>query len=688
MDMLPSSITLDDFALLFDAAPSPYLVLTPDLTIAAVNSAYARATMTVPQEIIGRHLFDVFPDNPDDPGATGTRNLALSLERVNKFRRPDPMAIQKYDIPRAASQGGGFEERYWSPLNTPVLGKDGQVLWIIHRVEDVTDLVHRQEEETAREQLTREQQGIIDQLRETVKELAVQIEERKLAEAELARIEHFLNLIIENVPAMLFVKDAAEYRFSLINRFGEQLLGYDRTELTGKSDYDFFPKEQADFFISRDREVLISGKTQFIPEETITTRSGEVRILKTAKIPVLDEMGRPQFLLGLSEDITDRRKTEQQLVQTQKMEAIGNLTGGLAHDFNNLLGIIVGNLDLLHSAKASDPLAEELVREALDAALRGAELTKHLLAFARKQPLKPQQVDMNELVRGISKLFTRTLGEHIEVSLELNEVWPIVADPSQLEASLINLATNARDAMPKGGRLKIKTGKCNLDEDYAAQHVDTFPGNYTLLEVSDTGSGMAQAVMERIFEPFFSTKAPGHGTGLGLSMVFGFIKQSGGHINVYSEEGVGTTFRLYLPRTGAGAESQAEETPFSEVRKGGETVLAVEDDDRLRRVVVRQLTELGYRVLEAENAKKALEVLQAEKVHLLFTDVVMPGGMSGHELAIELLECRPEIKILLTSGFSEANVNGNGHAKLNLPLLSKPYRKDDLARVLRQILDK
>jgi signal transduction histidine kinase/CheY-like chemotaxis protein/predicted secreted protein len=396
------------------------------------------------------------------------------------------------------------------------------------------------------------------------------------------------------------------------------------------------------------------------------------------------EMARSQE--ALHAEMAERKQAEARLIHAQKMEAIGNLTGGLAHDFNNLLGVVVGNLDMLRDQTKEKPEMDELVGDALDAALRGSELTHRLLAFARRQSLRPVRVDVNELVEGVTKLLTRTLGAQVEITVELEpELCPALADPAQLEAAILNLANNARDAMPKGGHLTIRTRNHKLDEDYASTHPETAAGDYAMIEVTDTGTGMTPEVTARIFEPFFTTKEHGKGTGLGLSMVFGFIKQSGGHINVYSEVGIGTTFRLFLPRdTAPGAVvKSAEADPIPQ--GGGQTILIVEDHPGLRRLVIRQVLELGYRFLEADNAVTALSVLERQRVDVLLTDIVMPGQINGLDLARTASKRWPRMRVVLTSGFP-TKIGGSLGREANL--LIKPYRKIDLARVLTQAIAK
>ena len=428
------------------------------------------------------------------------------------------------------------------------------------------------------------------------------------------------------------------------------------------------------------------------PRETRNIRpNGEVRLLRVEGRAVTDPTGVIRHLVGTMQDITDRRLIEGQLVQSQKMEAIGNLTGGMAHDFNNGLGIIIGNLDLLTRRVKADLLAAELCDEARDGALRCADLIRLLLAFARQQPLHSRQIDVNELASRTTRLLSRTLGEDITLTLHAGPALsPVIADPSQFEAALTNLANNARDAMPRGGRLEITTRTAELDEHYVALHPEVTPGSYVLIEVTDTGTGISPENIGRIFEPFFTTKERGQGTGLGLSMVFGFVRQSNGHLAVYSEQGHGTTFRIYLPRARPGDAEAGAPTEGTPIVRGTEIVLVVEDNEPLRRATARQLTELGYQTIEAAHATAALAILaSAGRVDLLFTDVVMPGGMDGLDLANQGTLLRPGLKVILTSGFPGVRrcLNDRRIEDCPFPMLHKPYRHKELARMLRAILD-
>jgi len=526
-------------------------------------------------------------------------------------------------------------------------------------------------------------------LRRSNESLNAEIGERRETEQQLRQTRAFLDIIIESLPAMLLVKEADSGKCVYLNRAGEELLGCERGDIIGKSAREVMQSQDADLVELQDEQALASSKAYEIYENTLNTRKRGPRIVRTKKVPVPDERGEPKYVIAFSEDVTDQRQLEEQLRHAQKMESLGHLTGGLAHDFNNLLAIVIGNLDVLAELRQDDASLQELVQGAIGAALSGSELTRRLLAFARRQPLQPEQVNLNELVDEITKLLGRTLGQDIEIKLDLDRSIPAVhVDRVQLETAIANLANNARDAMAQGGRLLIATRTAFLDQDYAAHHPEVVAGKYVVVEVSDSGTGMPSEIMAHIFEPFYTTKAPGKGTGLGLSMVFGFMKQSGGHINVYSEPGRGTTFRLYLrPASETSATDEVEAPPLQPGGVACETILVVEDNPKLREIVVKQLTGLGFQVLEADNAKRALDMLAMQrKIDLLFTDIVLPGEMDGCALARDVLSRLPHLKVLLTSGFPGARLTDIQSLGTSVRLLSKPYRKEDLARTVREAL--
>jgi PAS domain S-box-containing protein len=405
---------------------------------------------------------------------------------------------------------------------------------------------------------------------------------------------------------------------------------------------------------------------------------------------VRDSDGGPSYRIVSVLDITERRRTEEALRQAQKLEAVGSVAGGIAHDFNNLLGVIVGNLDLLAPLVHADPTAGEYFKDALDAALAGADLTRRLLAFARRQPLHPARLDVNGVVDEVARLLARLLGDDIRILVTPGPgVWPVVADCAWFETSLANLATNARDAMPGGGTLQISTANREVSGDEAARHPGLRAGDYVLVEVSDTGEGISPEIMNAIFEPFFTTKEPGKGTGLGLSMVFGFSRQSGGAVTVRSEPGRGSTFCLYLPRAVCADSAEPAAAPAATPSGQGASVLVVDDNPAMRRTMVRQLAGLGYGVLQAEDGKTALAILAGRPVDLLFSDVTMPGGMNGFELARAALEQHPDTAVLLTSAFPEARLNDPPQFPgVPVRLLKKPYRREELAHAVRDALDK
>jgi len=387
-------------------------------------------------------------------------------------------------------------------------------------------------------------------------------------------------------------------------------------------------------------------------------------------------------------DVTDRQLFEAQLRQAHKMEALGKLTGGVAHDFNNLLQVIGGNLELLTADVAGNERAATRLEIALQAVWRGSKLASQLLAYARLQPLSPKVVNLGRLIRGTDEMVRRALGSAIEIETVIaSGLWNTHVDPVQVETSLLNLAVNARDAMNGRGRLTIEAGNADLDESYAARHPDAAPGQYVTLAVSDTGSGIAPDIVEKVFDPFFTTKEEGQGTGLGLSLVHGFVKQSGGHVEICSNGGEGTTVRLYLPRS-VGSEDQPAEPESSQVIGGSETVLLVEDDEDVRATTAEMLSGLGYTVLLAKDADAALVTLDsAIDIDLLFTDIVMPGALSTQELARRAQRTRPGIAVLFTSGYAGSTVL-HGRFDHGVHLIAKPYTREQLDRKLRHALGK
>jgi nitrogen-specific signal transduction histidine kinase len=397
---------------------------------------------------------------------------------------------------------------------------------------------------------------------------------------------------------------------------------------------------------------------------------------------------RRHFFIG--RDLTEKQAAEAQFRQAQKMEAVGQLTGGVAHDFNNILTVITGTIGILGDAVADRPELASIAQLIDDAAERGAQLTKHLLAFARKQPLQPCQVDVNAIAMEAAKLLHPTLGEQIEVAPRLSEdAWSALADPNQLTTAILNLAINARDAMPHGGKITLETRNVYLDEGYASIHSDVAVGNYVMIAVTDTGTGISPENLEKVFDPFFTTKDVGKGTGLGLSMVFGFVKQSGGHVKIYSEVGHGTSVKIYLPRSSGLQETASEAEASSNVRGGNETILVVEDDTLVRKYVITQIASLGYSTLQAANAADALKMVESGvPIDLMFTDVIMPGGMNGRQLVDAAIKLRPALRVLFTSGYTENAIVHHGRLDAGVLLLAKPYRKPELARMIRVALSR
>lgn len=547
-----SNPSLPDFRMLFESAPGLYLVLKSDFSIVAVSNAYLQATMTKRENILGRGIFEVFPDNPDDPQADGVQNLRASLRRVMRDKVADHMPVQKYDIRKPATEGGTYEVRYWSPVNSPVFRENGELLYVIHRVEDVTEFVRLQQHEQQQEKLT-------EALKDEAERMAAEVFERARQ---------------------------------------------------------------------------------------------------------LEEANR------------------------RRLESVGRLAGGVAHDFNNMLGVILGCAEMMESQFARPEKLRQNLRQIRQASENAALLTRQLLAYSRQQVLLPKVVNLNAVIEKTEPLLRRVIGGHIEIRTKLDpQLEYIKADEGQIQQVIMNLALNARDAMPEGGTLAFETCNLRVSALEKAPNANLGRGSYAMLAVSDTGTGIDSELQEKIFEPFFTTKQKGKGTGLGLASVYGVVKQSGGHIWVQSEPGKGSKFTFVLPKTEEAPEAHGEAENGRLLETGSETILLVEDDETLREILQTMLELERYRVLSAANPAQALEMVRTHtgSIDLLITDMILPG-MNGLKLAERLDEWQPGIRTLFMSGYTE-RVDLEGSAlQQAIGFLQKPFTRKALSRKVSELL--
>jgi PAS domain S-box-containing protein len=479
----------------------------------------------------------------------------------------------------------------------------------------------------------------------------------------------------------------------MFNPACEKLFGYGAADVIGQNVKILMPEpyqSEHDGYLSnyhRTGEAKIIG----IGREVLARRKDGSTFPMDLSVGEAKQEGGSIFV-GIIHDLTERKRTEEQLVQAQKMEAVGQLSGGIAHDFNNLLTVIIGNAELVADSLKARPDLKKLADSIVGAAERGAELTQRLLAFSRRQTLQPVEINCNRLVQEMQEILHRTLREDITITIAMeDELWSAIADPVQLESAILNLALNSQDAMPNGGTLNISTANVQLDEKYSDASPEVTPGRYVSVTVTDDGVGMTPEVRDRVFEPFFTTKDVGKGSGLGLSMVYGFVKQSNGHVTIYSEVALGTTVRIYLPAVGDASVgvSTSEQARPSDLAEGKETVLVVEDDPFVRSYAVSTIAGLGYRVVAAVDGHEALARLsRGDDIELMFSDIVMPGGMNGWELVERAMAVRPDLKVLLTSGYALETLAGRGRLPAGTAFLNKPYRKSVLGRRLREVLDR
>ena len=506
------------------------------------------------------------------------------------------------------------------------------------------------------------------------------------SEKRLRESSDLLNAIIDSTPASIFALDMQQ-RFTLVNKGMAEFLGLPKDNILGKTLHDIFPKSLADSLQTTKEKIMETGESLAIEETVTSPLNNEPRIMATTKFTLSDSQGKAIGFGGVATDITERKATEEQLRQVQRLEAVGKLTGGVAHDFNNLLAVISGNLELLTDDLSDQPKMLKLVAPALRATKRGATLTRSLLAFSRQQPLSPTTFDPGRLLADMMDMLGRTVPENIQMRfIRPQRLWACEADPGQLQNALLNLVVNARDAMSSGGHLTIEVANASLNDSYVGKHPDIVPGDYIVLSVSDTGTGMPPEIVARAFEPFFTTKAPGAGTGLGLSMVYGFAKQSSGHVSIYSEVGHGTTVKIYLPKSKTETAAPKEPSVVATQSNKNETILVVEDDDDVRDSVGIQLERSGYTAVTAATAEEALEVLRQRSVALMLSDVILLGSMNGPALAAAALRIRPDLKILYMSGYTENAVLHHGRLDPGVHLLQKPFSHHELNAKIEELL--
>ena len=526
--------------------------------------------------------------------------------------------------------------------------------------------------------------------------LVNEISERKQAEKALKKSETHLRTLIDSLPDLVWLKDSEGVYLSCNSKF-EHFFGAKEADIIGKTDYDFVDENLANFFRKNDKIAMATGRSSMNEEIVTYADDGHTEVLETLKSPMYDQEGKLIGILGVGRDITRRKeqeeekiKLETELQQARKMESIGRLAGGVAHDFNNMLSIIQGNIDIL--IEDTDPLSPAIgnFHEIQKAADHSVDLTRQLLAFARKQTIAPKPVNINKAVEGMLKMLGRLIGEDIELKwIPFETLWPIKIDPSQIDQVLANFCVNARDAIKGVGKVTIETENVSFDGAYCHDHAGFKPGDYVMMAFSDDGCGMDNNTLENIFEPFFTTKKAGQGTGLGLATIYGIVKQNSGFINVYSEPGQGTTFKIYFPRYDRTITKAEIVNSEKTTGTGHETILLVEDEKAILRTASIMLERLGYRVLPASTPREALRIAEesgSRNIHLLMTDVVMPE-MNGRDLFKKIMHSYPGIKCIFMSGYTANVIAHHGVLDDGVEFLNKPFSKQELASRIREVLD-
>ncbi|WP_434140407.1 response regulator [Pseudomonas luteola] len=695
-----------DFESIFRASPNSYVLLNSALTVVDANEAYLRAVGRQRQELLGVHLFEAFPVDPLQGNVPSQQALKASIERAVTLRQEDALPVIRYAIPRSSARGVMFEDHVWSVTHTPLFDAEGRLQHVLQHATDISELQAMRADVVRSPSLT---------------STNIQLGQRLINRAKALQDEGAqLRRLFQQAPGFICVLSGPDHVFELANDAFLHLVA--RGDVVGHPLRTVFPELVEQGALRLFDEALVSLKTfsgrgvRLDIQRTALGPSNEIYVDFILQ-PIIDN-GQVAGLFIQGNDVTQQKRAETELanyrlhledlvqertrelkrsederqaamVQAQKLEAVAKLTGGVAHDFNNVLQIIGGNLQLLKTRLAGDEVGQRRLQAANTAVERGASLASQLLSFARRQPLQPMSVDTKSLLDGMSDLLHQALGESITLTVLADpDVWSIFVDAGQLENVLVSLLLNAREAMANEGHVTVELHNVLLSQEQWQTADELIPGEYVQLIITDTGRGMSEEVKAQAFEPFFSTKREEHGTGLGLSMVYGFVKQSGGHILINSTLGKGTSITLYLPRSLPNTDTADSSMALPSVEEGGsECILVVEDDPDVRHIVVDMLSELGYDVLEAGDGQAALTMLeQGAPVDLLFTDIVMPGPVRSTELARRAGALRPSLKVLFTSGYTQDAVIQGGRLEAGGNLLSKPYRRDELAQKVRMML--
>lgn len=682
--MSPDSPMPVDFVALFNEAPGRYMVLDPHFTIIAVSDAYAAATNTKRENIVGKWLFQVFPDNPNDPTADGVANLRASLERVLATKASDRMPIQKYDI-RLPDGCDQFEMRYWRPANKPVLDEHGEVKCIIHWADDVTDLI------TLRENSKREKAEFGEQLETQIQSIETAImlrDETMEANKRLSESERRYRFLADAVPQLIWTATSTGH-FDYVNERWTKYTHLASDALLGDKWHDVIHPEDRTRTVDAWYHAAHTGAPSFQAEHRLRMHDGSYRWMLSTALPYRHGDSTIAKWFGSTTDIHDRVLGEEQIRVAQRLQSVGKLAGGMAHEVNNMMSAVLGFGELVTEALGPMHPQRADVEEMIKAGSRAAQVTRQLLAFSRQQVLNPSVIDLNIVAYELQTALRRIVGSdrRLDIRLAVNPA-TCVAERGQIEQVLINLVANARDATATNGVVAVETDALTLDADAlrVRNAGDVSPGEFVRLIVRDDGIGMTADVINRAFEPFFTTKPVGEGTGLGLSMVHGIVQQSGGFVFIESTRGAGTAISAYFPVAKAAVTASNSVRTVS--RGNGEHILVVEDEAVVRTLVTRALESSGYVVNSAPNGGSALEFLgaQTEPIDLILTDLVMPN-MNGRQLAAKVAELYPGVPVLFMSAYTGEEIQRRGLLMNGEAFVQKPFTLERLATAVRERLD-